>query len=79
MNIYEKSFHAGCPSDNDIINYHLTISSESKIYVEHINTACKLLGSRYHEDIADILHSQFGGVQEIVAVHQGVQITTIRN
>lgn len=78
MNIYKASFYATCPSDNDIINYQLEICTDSIIWVEHIKTALSLIKSGYHETIADELHKRFRGYQTIVAIHQGVEITTIR-
>lgn len=78
MNIYRHSFVAECPADGDQIVYRLEIQSKAMIHVEHIRTATALIKRGYHEEIADQLHQRFGGEQHIVAVHQGVEIETVR-
>lgn len=78
LNIYRHTFIAECPADGDQIVYRLEIRTQSMVHVEHIRTATALIKRGYHESIADQLFSQFGGEQRIVAVHQGVEIETLR-
>lgn len=78
MNIYRHSFIATCPSDGDAIVYSLEIRSLQMIRVEHIKTATALIKQGWHEQIADDLAERFGGDQVIKAVHQGVEIETVR-
>lgn len=78
MNIYRRQFVAACPNNGEQIIYHLTIESARTIMAEHIVTATKMIRSGFHEQIADGLHEQFGGLQTLIAHHHGVDITTIR-
>lgn len=78
MNIYRHTFTAACPSDDEVIVYRLEIRSQSMIRVEHIKTATALIKQGWHEQIADQLAERFGGDQIIKAVHQGVEIETVR-
>lgn len=78
MNIYRHTFTAKCPSDGDTIIYNLEIRSLAVVMVEHIRTATALIKSGYHERIADELAERLGGDQTIKAVHQGVEIETLR-
>ncbi len=78
MNIYRHTFTATCPSDGDTIIYSLEIRSLAVVMVEHIRTATVLIKSGYHERIADELAERLGGDQTIKAVHQGVEIETVR-
>jgi hypothetical protein len=78
MNIYRHTFAATCPSDGDTIIYSLEIRSLAVVMVEHIRTATALIKSGYHERIADDLAKRLGGDQIIKAVHQGVEIETVR-
>lgn len=78
INIYSHTFAAACPSDGETIIYHLEIRSASMIHVEHIRTSVALIKSGYHERIADELIERFGGDQTIKAIHQGVEIETVR-
>ncbi len=78
MNIYRHTFTAVCPSDGESIIYRLEIHSHAMIRVEHIKTATALIKQGWHEQIADGLAEQFGGKQTIIAVHQGVEIETVR-
>ncbi len=78
MNIYRHTFTATCPSDGDVIVYSLEIRSLQMIRVEHIKTATALIKQGWHEQIADDLSERFGGDQMIKAVHQGVEIETVR-
>ncbi|SEE40083.1 hypothetical protein [Pseudomonas coleopterorum] len=78
MNIYRHTFKATCPSDGDTIIYSLEIRSLAVVMVEHIRTATALIKSGYHERIADELAERLGGDQTIKAVHQGVEIETVR-
>jgi SepF-like predicted cell division protein (DUF552 family) len=78
MNKYNYEFPVICPNDGELIIYNLTIESDKKIMVEHIVTSCKMIKEKHHEDIADILSSQFKGKHTMTATHQGVLITTTR-
>ncbi|MHC8386816.1 hypothetical protein ACYZTM_01845 [Pseudomonas sp. MDT2-39-1] len=78
MNIYRHTFTAVCPGDGETIVYSLEIRSLTMIRVEHIKTAAALIKSGWHEQIADELADRFGGDQFIKAVHQGVEIETVR-
>ena len=78
MNIYRQTFTAVCPSDGDTIIYSIEIRSLAAVMVEHIRTATALIKSGYHEHIADELAERLGGDQTIKAVHQGVEIETVR-
>lgn len=77
-NTYRHMFTAACPSDGEVIVYSLEIRSQSMIRVEHIKTATALIKQGWHEQIADQLAERFGGDQVIKAVHQGVEIETVR-
>ncbi|RRV49533.1 hypothetical protein [Pseudomonas sp. p106] len=78
MNIYRHTFTAVCPNDAEVIVYSLEIRSPQMILVEHIKTATALIKEGYQEQIADELAERFGGDQVIKAVHQGVEIETVR-
>ena len=78
MNIYQYVFTSVCPSDGDTIIYRLEICTNRTIMAEHIKTATALHKSGYQEQIADDLYRQFGGVQIMHGVHQGVEIFTLR-
>ncbi|MDY4311158.1 hypothetical protein SOX05_14845 [Pseudomonas putida] len=77
-NTYRHTFTAVCPSDGEVIVYSVEIRSQEMIRVEHIKTATALLKQGWHEKIADQLAERFGGDQVIKAVHQGVEIETVR-
>jgi hypothetical protein len=78
MNIYRYQFVANCPTNDKPIIYSLSIETEEVIYVEHLMTACALIESDYHEDIADKLSERFKGTQVLTARHHGVDIETRR-
>ena len=78
-NTYKHTFVAECPGNSQPIVYQLTISTNDKILVEHIVTACALIKRGYQEAIADQLLLQFGGHQTITAHHHGVDIETTRS
>ncbi|MEX5343760.1 hypothetical protein [Pseudomonas sp. I2] len=78
MNIYRHTFTAVCPSDAEVIVYSLEIRSLTMIRVEHIKTATALIKEGYQEQIADELAKRFGGELVIKAVHQGVEIESVR-
>lgn len=80
MNIYRFNFIARCPTNGKLISYayELRKPDNEKVLVEHIKTAAALLDSGFHEDIADILFSRFGGVQILKANHHEVDIETHR-
>jgi hypothetical protein len=78
VNIYEVQFQARCPTNSQIIDYHLEIKSSEKILVELIKEHIEgLAGFGWHEDIANKLKS-IGGTQKLVAMHHGVKITSYR-
>lgn len=77
-NIYRRQFVSVCPADGDHIIYSLEIRSQTMLRVEHINLAVGLEQKAFHEEIADRLFERFGGEQRITAVHQGVEIETVR-
>lgn len=77
-NIYKISFNINCPVDNEQISYKLKIVSNHRIMVEKINEIIDTFGGQgLHEDIADKMQS-LGGKQQLIAMHQNVQIKTIR-
>lgn len=78
MNTYTHVFYALCPADGETIAYNLVIRSTAMIHVEHIKTATAVIKKGWHEQIADRLSEALGGEQTITAVHQGVQIQTVR-
>ncbi|MDV5099617.1 hypothetical protein RYH74_20320 [Pseudomonas sp. LSJ-87] len=78
LNIYRHTFTAVCPSDAEVIVYSLEIRSLAMIRVEHIKTATALIKQGWHEQIADHLADRFGGDQVIKAVHQGIEVETVR-
>jgi len=78
MNIYRHRFAAVCPADGETIIYQLEVRSPLMIHVEHIKTATALIKRGWHEQIADRLAERLGGDQTITAVHQGVEIETVR-
>ncbi len=77
-NTYRHTFTATCPGDGEMIVYTLEIRSLQMIRVEHIKIATSLIKQGWHEQIADQLAERFGGDQVIKAVHQGVEIETVR-
>lgn len=77
-NIYRHQFVSRCPNNNQPIIYSLSIETEEVIYAEHLITACALIESDYHEDIADKLSERFKGFQTLKAHHHGVDIETRR-
>lgn len=80
MNTYEKQFIAKCPNNGEMILYQFRLEVKNRmVMVEHINTACALHKTGYHEDIANALFERFGGVQTLKARHDGVDITTERS
>ena len=78
MNTYRHTFAAVCPSDGETIVYRLELKSLSMIHVEHIRAATALIKKGWHEQIADRLSESLGGDQTIIAMHQGVEIETVR-
>ncbi|MEN8639639.1 hypothetical protein [Pseudomonas sichuanensis] len=77
-NTYRHTFTATCPGDGEVIVYSLEIRSLAMIRVEHIKTATALIKEGYQEQIADELAERFGGDLVIKAVHQGVEIESVR-
>ena len=78
MNTYRHTFAAVCPSDGELIIYHLEVRSPAMIHVEHIKAATAIIKKVWHEQIADQLSDALGGDQTIIATHQGVEIETVR-
>ncbi|MBC3480313.1 hypothetical protein [Pseudomonas sp. SWRI77] len=78
MNIYRHTFTAVCPNDAEVIVYSLEIRSPQMILVEHIKTAIALIKKGYQEQIADELAERFDGDLVIKALHQGVEIESVR-
>lgn len=77
-NTYRHTFTAVCPRDVEVIVYSLEIHSPQMILVEYIKTATALIKEGYQEQIADELAKRFGGDLVIKAVHQGVEIESVR-
>ncbi|WJN60897.1 hypothetical protein [Pseudomonas sp. SO81] len=78
MNTYRITFAATCPNDGELIVYKLEIQTSEVIYVEHLKAETALIKTGIQEQIADRLQQRFGGEQTMVAVHQGVEIETVR-
>jgi hypothetical protein len=78
MNQYTRQFIAACPNNDEPIAYTLVIETSRTLMVEHIVTATKMIRKGFHEQIADNLHAQFGGLQTMTAHHHGVDIKTVR-
>ncbi len=78
MNEYRTRFVAKCPSNEVDIDYELMIETTRMILVERINETVKRHTRGYHEDIANSLFQELGGVQVLAAEHHGVVITTRR-
>lgn len=78
MNIYRHRFIAKCPHNGAPILYSLEIETDELIHVEHIVTACALVDSGFHEEIADSLSKRFSGRHTIKAHHHGVDVETRR-
>lgn len=66
------------PAADETILYRLVVRSRSMIHVEHIKAATARIKNGWHEQIADHLTESLGGDQKITAVHQGVEIETVR-
>ena len=78
MNIYRHTFTVDCPLRPCGIIYRLKIETDKMIFVEDIMSACHKIEKGFHEEIADMLHTQLGGHQVIKGYHHGVDIETIR-
>lgn len=78
MNIYRTRFSATCPNNGVVIEYDLTLVASRVIMVEAITDKLSEFQTGFHEDFADVLHSEFGGLQQLRAHHHGVEITTFR-
>jgi hypothetical protein len=78
MNRYDYSFTVRCPTDGDMVDYHLTIETGKVVPAEHIREACDGWQIGLHEDIANNLSMRFPGKQTLSATHRGVHITTVR-
>ena len=78
MNVYRARFNAACPNNGAMIEYDLTIVVSRTVMVEAITDKLAEFQTGFHEDFADVLHSEFGGTQRLQAYHHGVEITTFR-
>jgi hypothetical protein len=79
MNTYNAAFQAKCPSNDTIIDYSLEIATDNvTIMVETLNAFLDSIGAGFHEAIADMLLTRFGGRQRLIATHHGVRIETTR-
>lgn len=78
MNKYTVQFFAECPNNGIRILYTFCLSTLSRIMVEDLSKTVAQISDGYHEDIADHLHKQFGGLQVLSATHHGVEIVTTR-
>ena len=78
MNAYTTEFFANCPNNGLRIKYRLRIETGEVIQVEQIIAKVESISESFHEEVADELHSSFGGVQTLVADHHGVTIETTR-
>lgn len=78
MNEYRARFVAKCPSNEIEVHYELMIETTRMILVERITQTVEKHTRGYHEDIANSLFQELGGVQTLVAEHHGVTITTRR-
>lgn len=81
MNTYRHDFSTRCPNNGQVIWYRLEIEALHVVMAEDIQAAGKdaqTLPKPYHENIADMLHERFGGVQRLFAFHHGVEIETLR-
>lgn len=78
MNVYKAEFFAACPNNGARIKYTLTIETSEVLMVETINDTLWLLDKGFHEEVADQLYREFGGVQTLTARHHGVDIETTR-
>jgi hypothetical protein len=72
-------FFAPCPTNGVRIEYRLEIETSEVIAVEQLLAAVDSIEAKFHEEIADDLHAQFGGSQFMTAQHHGVCITTRRD
>lgn len=77
-NIYRHKFYARCPNNKQLIEYLFELRANRVILVEDIVDYCAGRREGYHENIADMLSVQFGGQQQLIAFHHGVEITTLR-
>lgn len=78
MNIYKTTFFVRCPVNDIRICYTLTIKTKSIILVEKLVDYVSNLDKKLHEELADILFSEFKGCQILAAEHHGVFIQTVR-
>lgn len=78
MNIYRARFSATCPNNGVVIEYDLTLVASRVIMVEAIIDKLAEFQTGFHEDLADVLHSEFGGLQKLQGYHHGVEIITLR-
>lgn len=78
MNNYTVQFFAFCPINGVRILYTLSIEINLVIMAEALIDAVTLHDKGFHEEIANDLLREFGGVQTLTANHHGVEIKTIR-
>ena len=76
-NLYGHTFTVRCPNNDDTVEYTLMVLHDEMIMVEDIIDACRFPAA-YQEDIADALREKLPGRISISAVHQGVEVVTLR-
>ena len=79
MNNYELSYYGVCPVDGAIIQYSLSVVTDSVIYVEHLETYVSTISHLIHEEQADKICSVFSGTQILEAIHGKTTIITKRS
>lgn len=80
-NHYAVSFVGKCPVDGEAVDYVWRLQTEKLVMAEDmLEVVNGELSKSLHEQMADALFEQFGGVQRIDATHKSgrVQITTVR-
>ncbi len=78
MNAYTVEFFCKCPTNAGRIKYRLRIETDQFVLVERLLAFVSDLEPAYHENLADLLLSEFKGKQTIAAEHHGVTIETTR-
>jgi hypothetical protein len=78
MNAYTTEFFKTCPNNGLRIKYRLHIETREIIPVEQITAKIETISEGFHEEIADELLVEFGGLQLLTADHHGVTIETTR-
>ena len=78
LNFYKVKFFCECPNNRVRIEYTLQIETDETLSVELIIEQVTDLDPHFHEELADVFLSKFGGTQMLTAMHHGVEIKTIR-